>query len=405
MFYTFFEMTGVYYDDSIKTAAVQFHPSSNPDLLINREFWDKLNHRERLFVICHECLHVILLHNLRNGSDIPGATPRLINIAQDITINEMIVFLFGFNREDLREWKRFCWIDTCFNDPTKIKKHETFDYYLNLLIKEQKQDLPEVLDEHEHRPTNTGNSSNSNQQGLPQEIKDKIQEVAGKLAEDLTCEELEAIINSGGNEAGSLSGMFEAVISNKSQRPKINFLKLIRHLKRTRMKEKLEDKESFIAEDRRFYDVIRRSKVTLPGTVEQNKPSKDRLLTCLFMDVSGSCIDHYNKFVKIYSAFDVERRTFEIRSFAFDTKVVEITPGDKVKIGGGTRFDIIEAKVQELKVEYGKYPDCVIVVTDGDGPQFQAEIPSRWVWLLTPGPSYGSIPTTSKRHLIKDVIF
>lgn len=405
VFYTFFEMTGIYYDDSIGTAAVQFYPDANPDLLICREFWEKLDHRERLFVICHECLHVILLHNLRNGGDIKGATPKLVNIAQDITINEMIVFLFGFNREDLREWKKFCWIDTCFDDPTQVKKHETFDYYLQLLIKEQKQDLPETLDEHGQGNTDS-NSTPGDKQDIPQAVKDKIKEVAGKLAEDLTQGELDAIINSfDGDEAGTLGGMYENIIGSKAEKVKVNFNKLVRHLKRTRIKEKLDDRESFVSEDRRFADVIKRSNVTLPGKIEQVRPMKDRLLTVLFMDVSGSCIDYYNKFVKVYLAFKSEHELFEIRSFAFDTRVTEIEPGDKVTMGGGTRYDIIEAQVQKLKIEYGKYPDCVMVVSDGEGNSFAPELPKRWVWLLTPRPMYQLIPSSSKKYLLSDVIF
>src|ERR1035437_9214279 len=101
VFFTFLEMASIKLTDEIKTACVRLPKNGKPELSINEDFWKGLSLRERLFVVCHECLHVLLDHGVRNGMDVPGATHDLVNIAQDITINEMIVDLFNYDREDL----------------------------------------------------------------------------------------------------------------------------------------------------------------------------------------------------------------------------------------------------------------------------------------------------------------
>lgn len=411
VFYTFFEMSAANFcddEDGVPTACVKFFPGRKPELVINRSFWDEKNHREKLWIICHECLHVILCHDERMGQDVPGATPIDVNRAQDITINEMFVDLFGFNRDDIRDWKRYCWIDTCFEAPQIVKRNETFTYYLELLVKEKK-DLDVILLDMHPGAGGDGNQTPSAKadDGQDGQDKDKMKEVAGKLAEELTADELETLMNAFPNSpmAGSLAGMFDAMIGEKQKKAKVDFGKIVRHLKRTRIKPKHIDAESFVRDDRRFDDVVRRGNVVMPGKHEVEKPSKDRLLTVLFMDISGSCIHHLGSFNKVYSAFDAERDLFEIRSFAFDTKCVEIHPGDRVRMGGGTNFAILEQKVQELKTEYKKYPDAVFVITDGDGSDFAPEAPNRWVFLLTDHPSLTYIPATSKHWDLSQIVW
>jgi predicted metal-dependent peptidase len=394
VFYVFFEMANVCYFDAIPTAAIRFSPQSEPDLLINPEFWARMNHRERLFIICHECLHVLLKHDVRNGRDIPGATDLLINVAQDICINEMFVSLFGFNRDDIRDWKKYCWIDTCFDDQSTVLRNETFKYYLELLIKNNKADLPDLVDEH---PV-PGD-------GSPDGTQEKIKDVVGKLAEELSRDEIEKIV--GSDPDCSLAGAAESMMEmwlNPKKRAKINFVKLIRHLKRTRMKELEIDTESFVEQDRRYEDVIRKGNVTLPGKHPTLRNSKDRLLTVLFMDISGSCISYVPTFNKVFAAFDRERNIFEIETFTFALTVNEVKMGQRITGGGGTRFHILEEKVQQLKVKHGKYPDCVVVISDGEGTALTPELPSRWVWLLTPDPMYTFIDIKSKKYLISEVI-
>lgn len=406
-FYTFFDFSDVMFSDEIPTACVNFSPTRKPQLNIGEKFWSGQTIREKLFVICHECLHVILDHGVRNGMNVKGATPKLVNIAQDITINEMIVDLFNYDREDIRDWKKYCWIDTCFSGPqlALIKRNETFIYYLEELIKNPPPDAsdggPAIFDIHST--------------GTPESDEDKKakEDFAGALAEDLTVKEIEDLLKSippddgkGPLAGAGLIARLKAIIAEKVRKQKINFAHIIRKLKKTSVSMKEKDVDTFTHTDRRFADIITRSDVSLPGKNAVERPNKDRLLTGVFMDVSASCLNYFDVFEKVFLAFDAERKLFDTRLFIFDERVTAVKPGDSVRIGAGTYFNIIETKCRELETEVGRYPDCVVVITDGYGNKVDPKAPSKWVWLLTPKESTSHlIPLKSKKFFINQIIF
>lgn len=422
VFYTFWEMSDVLIDDDFPTACVQFFPNAKPRMMFGRAFWEKLTFREKLFVVCHECLHVILDHGMRNGMDVKGATHSLVNVAQDITINEMIVDLFGFDREEITDWKNLCWIDTCFDDPNSIRRHQTFKYYLELLIKQdRKSDMPKTLDQHNGSPSKGSGSPGDPQPQKPttpshaggegdDETEDEKKErakIAEKLAAELNPGELQDLLDAvEKGDAGSLSGMLDHVLTRKKKLPKVKFTSFIKKLKRTRLKVNPHESDSFARDTRRFDDVVRTFGAILPGPEERDKPIKDKLLCFVFWDVSGSCIPYKSVFQDVFFAFDAEREIFETRLFIFDVKVTEVKERDSPRIGGGTSFHIIEDAIQKLKPEYGdKYPDCVVVITDGDGDVVEPAAPNRWIWLLAPPANRRLIPAQSQKFLIDQVVF
>ena len=410
VFYKFLEMSSVFFCDDksfCKTAAVFFpkHKDKKPTLYLNQNFWNGLNSIERLFIICHECLHVILDHGVRNGLLVFGSTPTLVNIAQDICINEMIVDLFGFDRNEISDWKRYCWIDTCFKDPTTVKRNETFTYYLELLIKNggpphPKDGGPDLVDAH-------GNINQESDGGPCDQQKQNQENAAGKLAEELYAGELEEMIKAmpQGEQQGLMSAQIELIIAQKLKRVKFKFTNIIKKLKRTSIKKVPSDQESFVRDDRRFENLIKESNAALPGKIEQEKVKKGRLLTLVFMDVSGSCIDYFRIFEKALAAFSLEKNTFDLRAFTFDTVTEEIVSGKNARGGGGTKFDIIEKRCLEMETEYKRYPDCVIIITDGEGTEVNPKVPKNWVWLLTPINSKQYISPMSRHFLISNVLF
>jgi predicted metal-dependent peptidase len=406
VFYSFVEMSDICFDDDVPTACVSFPKQGKPELTLGAKFWLELTLRERLFVICHECLHVILNHGIRNGMSVPGATPDLVNKAQDITINEMIVYLFGFNRNDIRDWQKYCWIDTCFKDPLIIKKNETFIYYLKELIKNPPppsgdgpgQGGPSTLDEHSDPSVGSD--------GDPGEKQSK-QNVAQTLAEELSVGEIEEILKSlpeACTGRGAMTRILEQLIEKKVQKQKLNFTKFIRKLKKTALKEVDTDVETFTHDDRRFNEVLMRRDIALPGKKSIGRPKKDRLLTAVFMDVSGSCIEHLPFFTKVVKAFEEEKQFFDLVMYVFDTKVRRVKWGDRPMVGGGTSFDIIERECLDLENEIGRYPDCVVVITDGDGNEVKPKAPTKWIWLLTPGATERYISSESRKYPISDIV-
>ena len=409
VFYTFWEMSAIYFTEQIPTAAVRFDlAGGKPQLMFNEKFWNKHDHRGKLFIVCHECMHVLLDHGVRDGMSVKGATPELVNKAQDITINHMIVDLFNYDREDLLDWKNYCWIETCFTNPVTIKRNETFIYYLEKLIEDPKSAEtggPVTLDAHSDP---SGGKPGSDPASGGAEAEKKAREAAaGDLAKDLDPKDLEGILKAlpqaADGQAGTMAGVYEALINLKTKKLKLNFHTIIKKLKRTQVKYVEKDVDSFVRESRRFEDVLQRRDVSLPGSHQVQGPLKDRLLTVLFMDVSGSCMQHFPKFEKIAAAFDAEREIFDLRAFAFDTSCHEIMPNVSLKIGGGTNFGILEQEVLKLEKEYHRYPDCVVVVTDGEGTSVSPKIPSRWIWLLTPPGVKQYVPTSSRAFQISQI--
>lgn len=410
IFYQFWSMSSVYFTDEIPTAAVSF-ANSRPDMLINPDFWESLNKRERLFVVGHECLHVILDHGSRNGRDkFPNATHAQINVAQDIPINEMIVH-FGFDRSDLREWKKYCWIETCFPDRHPIiKRNETFLYYLEELLKNKTEELPEVFDVHMSGSGSgvggeEGTGGTCKAQPESEEEKKNREAVADELIGELSDDELQDLLEALGDFAGSFSGSISARLENIKKTKKVDFRHIIRRIKKTSIKEKESPKETFATEDRRFNDIVTNHGVILPGTADYPKPFKDRLLTAIFMDVSYSCISYVKTFNEIIMSFNHEKKVFDARLFIFDTRVTEVQPGDRITVGGGTAFDIIERKCLALESEVGRYPDCVVIVSDGEGNEVSPKAPTKWIWLLTDHSTKRFIHPQSKAFMIKDVTF
>lgn len=355
----------------LRTAAVCFPRGGKPRMALNYGFWNSLDDDGKLFVIAHECLHVLLDHGLRNAKSVEGATPKLVNIAQDIAINEMIRSLFHFNRDRIQGWQKYCWIDTCFDDWQNIERDQSFVYYLKKLIEQGKDIDPEILGAHEEELADFGASDDNDE--VP---------TAERLAQDLTAAELEALIKASeksegrGNELSPYNAIIEA-----RQPAKLDIKDLVEKMKRSASGgHNVKIIDTFAREDRRFGNLGR--DFILPGKRQEPKPKK-KLLTATFFDVSGSCMSYFNKFLAISQAFADEPEYFDLRQHLFDTKVTEFQLGDKLGVGGGTRFDIIEIRCQELAEEYGRYPDLVVVVTDGDGNSVRPEHPGKWLWILT----------------------
>ena len=133
IFYKLWEMGEMVFDDSIPTACVKFDRAGNyVSFHFNPEFWEQKTSYERLFIICHECLHVWLNHGLRTKN---AEFPQMVNTALDVVINHMLVDSFGFQRHKIADFKELCWIDTIFDEKDgDIEPEQTFEYYYNKII-------------------------------------------------------------------------------------------------------------------------------------------------------------------------------------------------------------------------------------------------------------------------------
>lgn len=81
----------------------------------------------------------------------------------------------------------------------------------------------------------------------------------------------------------------------------------------------------------------------------------------------------------------------EVHWHWFDASVGPFEPGGEILGGGGTSFDVIESHLLSRgEGEHRccrRYPDFVVVLTDGFAPEMMPSRPQRWVWLVTKGGS------------------
>jgi hypothetical protein len=119
------------FSDEFDTAAVEIIDGKFK-ILFNYKHWKKINHANRIFIICHEYLHVILGHWVVDKN----VDVEWNNIAQDIQVNEMLVRQFNFNRCHIKGWRDMPWIDVVFREvaPT-IEVGKDSEYYYSLIMR------------------------------------------------------------------------------------------------------------------------------------------------------------------------------------------------------------------------------------------------------------------------------
>lgn len=422
LFQTFFRIGRPVFTKKIPTAAVGFDSDGHFFIMyLNPDFWDSLDVFNKAFVISHECLHIILNHGKR-GMGI-GLKHELINIAQDIVINEMLVSGFGFNRYDVFNWDKFCFVDTIFtNDEileNNIRKHKTFKYYLKLMSQLGKAPEAETVDMHGFN--GDGKGLPSDMQGKIDELSDNIQNamdsIVDELEEDISDEEKHELAESLGDElladlsssygdgsgessasesaGGNPIGRFKDILKKKVK-PNKKWETIISNHLRSLLKKEEQLKESWLAKGRRHY--LLPDDLMLQGDWLQESKAKERHSIVFFLDSSGSCHNLSQRFYDLLRT--IPQKKFKIDAYSFDTQVYSLDIEEaRIKGFGGTKFSILANKVEELTAENKKHPDAIFVVTDGFSvDDCLVKKPKVWHWILTPTHSKKNIDIKSNFH-------
>tara|TARA_E500000081_G_C6133024_1_gene354899 strand:- start:437 stop:1735 length:1299 start_codon:yes stop_codon:yes gene_type:complete len=407
IFQTFWSIGRIMFTDKIPTAAVGFDSAGDVlYMILNPDFWASLDLNNRAFVISHECLHVILNHGKR-GKDYKNH--KLVNIAQDIVINEMLVNGFGFNKHDIKDWEQFCFVETLFEQNTITEKDihtkGSFKYYYELLEDNEHNEDKETIDQH------------SNSEGLDSEIQDLIDQMEEYSQEacDYLTEEVNPTLSDKEKVefAEQLNSEFEESKSSQAGNVplganiNINLYKVKKNKKwesivkdhiRSIVKTKFVEKPSWITRDRRSFCLD--EELFTQGDWEVQVPEKQKYNLVFFLDSSGSCYSYAQRFVNMLRT--IPEDVFEIHAFAFDRRLypIDLTTGE-INGGGGTSFSLLNNYINKLTQE-SKHPDAIFVLSDGDGDHFVPEKPKLWHWLLTPYHNTYLIPKESKLHKMAD---
>lgn len=387
LFYGVFELGNPIYTDEIDTAAVAFNTETgNIDFLINENFFNTLSDDEKLFLICHEALHVVFSHIERTKKF--SLNNEYSNIAQDIVINELLINEFGFNREELPFLENACFVDTVFNK-TDIKKYSiinngSFEYYYELLLKiNPKVNKVATIDIHDLKDMDDSKYDN-----IPEEVADSIVRVAAsKMSQEDSKELIEKIGSTLSDKVGhaglSSIGEIYGIQLEKNQK-KASWELLVKNKIASLLKVDERELETFSVRPRRLTCLS--EDLFLPEYKTNEDLINDKFNIAFFLDASGSCIGYKNQFFSL--ANSIPKDKFNVVLYSFDTRVYKLNLKDKnIQGGGGTSFEPIETKIQNSirsdKDYNGKYPDLVFVLTDGYGDRVRPEKPKNWFWLMT----------------------
>jgi hypothetical protein len=372
---------------TIPTAAVSFDKNGNfIDFQFNVDFWNKLTSYERLFVICHECLHIILNHGVR----LKTLNPEIGNVSADVVINELLATSFGFDRSKLITWvdKNGCWLNTVFKEvKVPVESDKSTEYYYNILKSELEKNILEQLA--------SGNlkiiDDHSGLEGISSEgLEDILGDILNSM-NDLEKSSLEKSLSQNENEvqescktAGSLAGTLKISVSVAKVKKKKKWETVIKKWANRFIKDTDKDHEQWARINRRFSGMLAEG-MFLPSEmeVEERDEIKKKIKVIFFQDTSGSCVHLAERFFSAAKSLPTKR--FDVELYCFDTQVYKTSLQSGELYGfGGTRFDILEAKVMEIcKGDLSKYPKAVFVISDGYGGNIIPKKPKNWYWFLS----------------------
>ncbi len=409
----FYQVTSMGYPTLTKelpTAAVAFNEKGKQiQFLFNPDFWKSLDEYNRAFVICHECLHVILNHGVR----LKKLYPQIANQAADVVINHMLVDKFGFDREKILNWQNFCWIDTIFKDNHEtIDKHRSFEYYYQKITEDPNAEQKQTMDMHDFLDKFTDEVMKELGEKVAGEMyPDDVKDALGKMehewkdAKDADkSKEGKMFDKPSGDKHGEpgeppIPGECKKKLTNKK---KIihKWEQVIKKWTKRAMREI--DKEQWVRRARRFTTVDK--ELLIPSEASEEAYAKDKIDVLFFMDASGSCWDYQDRFFA--AAKSLNPLIFIPHLLARSTVVREMK--EDISHGGGSDdFRCMEKYIQ-TEMAAGRlksYPSLIFHITDGydcSGVKMTCKYPKRWHWFLTPNGTPNWIPEGCHIHNLVD---
>lgn len=393
LFYKIGEMGKPYLTDTIDTACVTFSPDGEfINFLFGIEFWASCDKYKKLFVICHESLHLILNHGKRFKD---AKNKELANVAMDVVVNHSLVNRFGFVRENIQDHEEYCWVDTVFPQKKEygmeIGQDETSEYYFNLLNKNKDSNNKsyKLVDLHEFFEGKEGPLFDKLNAELSDEERNTIKKFFEKHSDKGVGKGEGGILHFAAKEKVAVKKKWESVIQRWTH---------------NKLKDTEKVHEQWARKNRRFSILDNSMFLPTDMEIEEMDFAEDKISIYFYLDTSGSCWHLKDRFFN--AAESLPKRKFDVRLFCFDTKVYETDLKSRRVYGsGGTNFDILESNIIKLmNKDNSKYPSAVWVMTDGHGTPVQPKIPVNWYWFLVKGGTKSCIPKESKIYSLDDFV-
>lgn len=408
----------------IPTAAVRFDRKGRQiEFLFNPIFWKESSMYKKIFVVCHECMHVLLNHGIRSKN---CPLHILANIAMDVVVNHMLCDRFEFDREKIEGWKDLCWLDTTFSGFNDVQKEQIFEYYYGILEQNCK-----IIKVKVYRTGGSGSGSGGtggeeisgevldDHDGLDsfddQDAQDEIAEEIGKYLSEEEKEDLAKRVGeteegkkaseqkaSNSQNAGTVAGNFVYYANVKERVIKKRKWETVIQKWSLKYKQNDHNQEQWARLNRRL-QLFKDHELLLPSEHEEENKEETKIDVYFFQDTSGSCSQFRDRFFHVAKSLPDDR--FNIYLHCFDTEVYEVDiKVGKLKGFGGTSFVSIENFLQN-RIKQGKlkkYPEAVFVITDGySSDNVSPQTPRNWYWFLSENHK-DCIPKESNVYLLKD---
>lgn len=364
IFYNSWKISKPKFSEDIETACVQFDKEGQYlRFLFNPTFWKSLSEYEKIFVICHETLHVILNHGQRFKD---SNNRKIANIAMDLSINHSLINRFGFDRNSMELSKDLCWIDK-FLDPS-IPDDENAETYYYLL---------QTNDQNTLENNKNFDSHDFLESDMPLDFSEAIKTLNEMISDDDKTSLSNFLkVHDGGMSAYGAGAVFDLNPHKKTKKKKWETVVKTWCLKAYNQKEG--ENSTWYKQSRRNSSINRN--LILPSdefTFDYNY-SENKAKIIFFLDTSGSCISLKERFFQ--AANSLNKNKFQVELLCFDTEVYKTNLETKtIYGGGGTSFKILESYI---KNNYEKYPKLVFVLTDGFGDIIEPEMPQAWHWFI-----------------------
>lgn len=352
----------------------------------NKNFWDKLNQEEHLFLILHECYHVLLDHFKR----FPKVT-RTSNKAMDLAVNHALLKHFSFKRKKMPFLSKIgCWVDTVIPDQVLLDTLSA-EEYLYALEKYEKDNPGSAstgegsdgmegligeqgsMDDHAQSKGEALNDILTKVlKGLPEELQEKED-----LSEGQVEQKLKEFAESLGEEVGA--AITGAGFGKSAEKPLIKVEKKrkttwLQFAKRLEKIVKGDRQQTAWLPDRRTGSLANKN-MFLPS-YREDEGKEGKVLVVLFLDTSTSCDHlrpHFFGFAKA-----LPKEVFEVVAFGFTTRTYRLDLDMPRFHDGGTSFQEFEAVFNRVEAKK-KY---AFIFTDGDAGAVEFESPEKWYWFL-----------------------
>ena len=395
IFNKFWSMTRPRFTVSIPTAAVGFDKLGNCiQFMINPEFWAQLTLEQKMFVICHECLHIMLSHKYRRKG-VPKTHKKLANVAMDLVVNHMLIDRFGFDRSTCeptqikvkdKEGKehplQYWFLDRVQGKDGKqlpLLQDKSFEYYYAELSKiAEEMGDSDAFDDHGDLESF---DSKEFADRLGRELQDMNPDEVKDLKEWLEKQFEQDGKKEGGQQAGNNEGNILTHVKIEKPVYKKKWESVIKNWVRRALT--FVEVEQWARKSRRLTNI--NTDFMLPSDMETEETDKEKLDVWFFQDTSGSCSHLAERFFK--AARSIPPNKFNVKLHCFDTRVYPMSDKD-VKEGklygfGGTTFTCIEDYIKYRVANGEKFPSAIFCITDGFGDKVNCTNPKQWHWFLS----------------------